>query len=112
MYNMIPKHKRLTTSLFKEVFLGGKSVFGPQISLVYIKQNENQHSRFSFSVSKKVAKTAVLRNRIRRRGYVALAPLLSTETVPVFGVLVVKKDISDLTIEQIRILLQDLLKRI
>ncbi len=109
---MIPKNNRLTTNLFKEVFLKGKSVFGPEISLVYIKNSSGVHSRFSFSVSKKVAKTAVLRNRIRRRSYVALSPLLDGITAPVLGVLVVKKDISTLTVEQTRTLLQNLLKRL
>jgi len=99
---MIPKNKRLTINLFKEVFLKGKSVFGPEISLVYIKQAEGVLPRFSFSVSKKVAKTAVLRNRIRRKAYSALSPLLKTFTAPIYGVFVVKKDIGALTIEEIR----------
>ena len=34
-------------------------------------------AKVAFSASKKVAKTAVLRNKLRRRGYSAVAPLLA-----------------------------------
>ena len=33
-------------------------------------------AKAAFSASKKVAKTAVVRNKLRRRGYSAIAPLL------------------------------------
>ena len=47
----------------------GKSVRGPKISLVYLGENKRKRSRFAVVVSKKVLKSAVGRNRIRRRIY-------------------------------------------
>ncbi len=41
------------------------------------KDKIGQKSRFSFSISKKVAKTAVLRNKLRRRGYSIVGRLLN-----------------------------------
>lgn len=49
----------------------GKTIRTPLISLVYAK-NERGFQRFAVVVSKKVLKSAVGRNRIRRRVYEAL----------------------------------------
>ena len=49
----------------------GKTIRTPKISLVHNKNSRN-HQRFAVVVSKKVLKTAVGRNRIRRRIYEAI----------------------------------------
>lgn len=49
----------------------GKTVRKPQMSLVFV-DNSKGFTRIAVVVSKKVAKTAVERNRIRRRVYEAL----------------------------------------
>lgn len=46
----------------------GKTIRKPQMSLVYVK-NTRGFTRVAVVVSKKVAKSAVQRNRIRRRVY-------------------------------------------
>jgi len=51
------------------VYKNGKSVRGSKISLVYLSENKRRQSRFAVVVSKKVLKSAVGRNRIRRRVY-------------------------------------------
>ncbi len=64
---MLSSKKRLSTTLFKEVILGG-STFHGTFSVVRVKSAQGS-SHFGVSVPKKVAKTAVLRNKIRRRMY-------------------------------------------
>lgn len=53
------------------VYQNGKTIRTPKISLVFV-DNTRGFTRFSVVVSKKVEKTAVGRNRIRRRVYEAL----------------------------------------
>jgi ribonuclease P protein component len=49
----------------------GKTIRTPKLSLVHAK-NARKHQRFAVVVSKKIEKTAVGRNRIRRRLYEAI----------------------------------------
>lgn len=52
----------------KRVYRDGSSVRSKQASLKYLK-NKKETNRVAVVVSKKVHKNAVVRNRIRRRGY-------------------------------------------
>ncbi len=70
-------------------------------------------SKFSFVVSKKVSKSAVQRNLLRRRGYSALRLILGKKklhTLPVLGVFFLKKDAEKLTFSafqnEVRLLLK------
>ena len=61
------KERRLArTSDFASVFRQGKRYHDPLISL-YALPNARQISRFGFSVSKRVSKAAVVRNKVKRR---------------------------------------------
>ncbi len=53
------------------VYQKGKTIRKPKMSLVFV-ENSRGFTRFAVVVSKKVAKSAVKRNRIRRRVYEAL----------------------------------------
>ena len=53
------------------VYRAGKTIRRPDLSLVYC-DNSRGHTRFAVVVSKKVLKSAVGRNRIRRRLYEAI----------------------------------------
>lgn len=64
---MIPSSKRLNTQLFKETIMKG-SIFHGSFFIIRC-QNTQGLSRFGVSVPKKVAKSAVDRNKIRRRVY-------------------------------------------
>lgn len=54
------------------VYKNGETVRGRLMTIKYTKNPRRKHSRFSVVVSKKVLKSAVGRNRIRRRIYEAL----------------------------------------
>jgi ribonuclease P protein component len=51
------------------IYRNGKVVRGPLCSLRYIKNTRRKDYRVSVVVNKKVSKSAVVRNRIRRRLY-------------------------------------------
>jgi ribonuclease P protein component len=51
------------------VYRNGKTVRGPLCSIRYTPNNRRENYRLSIVVSKKVNKSAVVRNRIRRRLY-------------------------------------------
>lgn len=54
------------------VYRNGKTVRGPLCALKYTKNSKRQDYRLAVVVSKKVHKSAVVRNRIRRRLYEAV----------------------------------------
>lgn len=56
----------------RHVYRTGKTVRGPLCALKYGENPRRQSYRLAVVVSKKVAKSAVLRNRIRRRIYEAV----------------------------------------
>lgn len=67
---MLPRTQRITTRLFTDIVQKGSAFHAPLFS-IRVKKAQNK-SRFGVSVPKKVTKTAVLRNKIRRRIYSSL----------------------------------------
>ena len=64
---MLSKSRRVDTSLFEELMKAGKGANSGSLSAKYLKK-DGQKSRFSFVISGKVEKTAVIRNLFKRRG--------------------------------------------
>lgn len=56
----------------RRVYRRGKTVRGPIMSMKYLPNRQLDHYRLAVVVSKKVHKSAVTRNRIRRRIYEAV----------------------------------------
>lgn len=66
---MLPKNRRIQKKLFSSTVLHGKR-FNSNHFMAYVTEiDKSKQSLFSFSVSKKVCKSAVDRNRLRRQGY-------------------------------------------
>lgn len=72
---MLPKKQRLSTKEFQAVFSSGQSFHG---KFFMMKCLPSKVARFSFVISKKIKKTAVERNKFRRRGYATIAPFVKT----------------------------------
>lgn len=66
---MLPKSQKIPRSLFKNILNRKKCAFSTIFSLCFDKGKPSTPPRFSFVVSKKIAKQAVVRNKLRRRGY-------------------------------------------
>ncbi len=75
---MLPKSRRISKEEFSSILKSGKRYTSAHF-VMYVAQNKanlTKPSQFSFSISKKVASSAVERNKLRRRGYSALRKLL------------------------------------
>ncbi len=59
------------------VYANGKAVRTQLFTIKYVRNTHRTHPRFSIVVSKKVLKSAVGRNRIRRRLYEYVRPLIA-----------------------------------
>ena len=69
---MLPKKRRISRKEFPDIISKGKRYNSAHLLLHVIQLNSNGAnlpSKFSFSISKKVSKKAVQRNKNRRRGY-------------------------------------------
>jgi len=64
---MLPRSKRVTTELFKKITERGFSVHTPVFSMRFLSETTLCPSRFSVVVPKKVLKSAVKRNNLKRR---------------------------------------------
>jgi len=73
---MLPKNKRITRGLFKEI-ISKKRYFNSEHFTLLSTQAEGGEARFAVSVAKKISKKAVIRNRTRRRVYSAIRNFIS-----------------------------------
>ena len=88
----------------------GKTIRTPKLSLVH-NNNERGYQRFAVVVSKKVLKSAVGRNRIRRRVYEAIRlelPDFSAKKDCIF--VIYSKDVKEMPFLELRELIRNLLK--
>lgn len=94
----------------KYTYRKGKTIRNPKISLVYA-PNIRGKQRFGVVVSKKVLKTAVGRNRIRRRIYEAIRLELPHFKVSQDSLFVVySREVKDLPFDELRNMVRSLLK--
>lgn len=70
---MLKKAKRIKKSLFSKAYQTGRVFSSPNMTIRVSPIIPNEDSKFSFVVSKAVAKSAVDRNLLRRRGYASLS---------------------------------------
>jgi ribonuclease P protein component len=68
---MLPKKQRLNAAQVRAILKDGTSLRGTAVSAKYLRAAS---AKVAIVVSKKVAKSAVARNRLRRMGYQALTP--------------------------------------
>jgi len=89
---MLPKYRRIPRRLFKPLLESRKYFNSEHFSLRVIPSKE---VRIAVSVSKKIYKKAVVRNKVRRRVYSAMRDLISSLRVGLY--LVVAKHGSEKT---------------
>jgi len=83
---MFPKNQRIPRKMFPLLSNGAK-VFKNNVFLLRFVSNKGEsNSRFCFSISKKVAKSAAVRNRLRRIGYRSLNKYLPNIKLNVLAV--------------------------
>lgn len=90
-------------------YKNGQTIRAPKISLVYAK-NSRSRQRFAVVVSKKVLKSAVGRNRIRRRIYEAIRTQLQEFKSPFDCIFIVyTSDIRSIPFDDLKIIVKSLL---
>ncbi|MFA6095791.1 MAG: ribonuclease P protein component [Candidatus Paceibacterota bacterium] len=102
---MLSKKQRLSRKE-AEALKNGRSVVRTLISMRFIPA---QGTRISVSVSKKVSPSAVVRNRIRRRTYATLSPLLASISQDASIMLFPKKEFYSMSVEEMKAALADIL---
>ena len=98
------RRKAITTILHK-----GNTYKTQYLSLVLYLSPENKQSSFSFVVSKKVEKSAVIRNTLKRRGRHIVRELHTIK--PFSAVFFMKKGISELSFSELKNNITQLLKK-
>lgn len=90
---MLAKKERLTTAEFNRSFSLGKRIHAPELQIIF-------HSSPMFQaaavVGKKVAKSAVRRNRLRRQLYGALETVFPAPRPPVTLIVIAKPPLAQL----------------
>lgn len=100
---MLAKKQRLPRLVFSEVFSRGKRINNPYTTLII---NPSQSFACSVVVSKKVAKKAHDRNRIRRRLYALVREQIATNSPALALIIVTKPAIAKLTKTEFKEVLQ------
>ncbi len=94
----------------RHTYQNGKTIRGSRISLVFAENSRNKQ-RFAVVVSKKVMKSAVGRNRIRRRVYEAIRLQRGKIIKPVDCIFIVyNKEVMMMEFKELQNLVADLLK--
>ena len=97
---MLPKSKRLNTSLFGNIIKKGQPFHGQFLIIKTVKTSTL--SRFAISVSKNVSKHAVTRNKIKRRIY-SIIKKLESRIFDGFNVIItVKKGIDKVSYKDLQ----------
>lgn len=73
---MLPKKRRIPRKLFSELLVNSRYVNSPNFSLRFKIGQSIKETRIGVTVSKKVSKSAVVRNTIRRRAYSSISNLV------------------------------------
>ena len=94
---MLPKKNRVIKKEVDLIFKQGRFITSPNLTFKYVK-NQNQGVKISFIAPKSVAKLAVKRNLLRRRGYSALGKHINQFPLGIIGVFIFKKYQDDISI--------------
>lgn len=92
---MIPSNRKVSKELFKILLKTGRFYQSESFSVRTFFYPKLSHSRFSVVVSKKVEKTSVRRNLLKRRLYAILAPFLLEVKAGTVCAFFVKKNFSE-----------------
>lgn len=82
LYKMLSKNCRVGRKVFPLVLKGGKRMSLPLFSVAIFDEKTAEPARFSVVVSKRIARTAVMRNKMKRRVYGAIQKELINKGCP------------------------------
>ncbi len=88
---MLPKKNRLTMKDIQRIFKDGKFLNSPNLTFKFIRNTASLQSRISFIAPKSVAKGAIKRNLLRRRGYAAFKKYINKTPAGLYGAFIFGK---------------------
>lgn len=97
---MLPKENRVKKALFAKVFRLGHTFSSPHLTLRVVAAPK-EGGKFSFVVSKTVAKGAVKRNLLRRRGYSIVREMKGFGTKETVNIFFLKKGAEKLSYREL-----------
>jgi len=114
LFNMLPKKNRCNKKLIDEIFKSGRFINSANLTFkfveicgnkgFFVRKKESSCSlqkplltQISFIAPKSVAKLAVKRNLLRRRGYVALEKYMGQFPVGLCGVFIFKRTVDSVS---------------
>lgn len=109
---MFPRRNRLSRDEIAEVTKSGRVVRTPLLSVRVLDNPTNGRGlyKFAFVISKKESKTAVSRNRAKRRVRAAMRRVLPQQSKPLYCIIFIKKEVLDASIDDIVLNLTKALK--
>src|SRR5687767_3278827 len=109
---MLPKGNRLPLRFTRSTHEAqAKTIHSPLFTISYSRSSENQPTRFAFIISKKISKSAVERNTLKRKLAASIYSLLPTIS-PGFDVIIyIKKTLLEKNSEAIKEQLKNTLAR-
>lgn len=107
---MLKKSRRIPRSSFLAVLRQGKSFHSTHFSLKIKRGIAGEEDSFSFVISKKIIRTAVKRNVVKRRGYHVLRDVFGSIKKPYKGIFFVKKGAGELSFNELKKEILSLLK--
>jgi ribonuclease P protein component len=107
---MALKRRRISKKLFDQVLRGGNVLHSPHFTFRFLKNEENCYT-IGVVASKKVARKAVGRNKLKRRGYEATYRLQDQIKSSFIGILFVKKGLDEIPFQDVVVELETVLKK-
>ena len=98
---MLSRKHRVKKSSFPLGANSGRSFFAGPLTLRLSRGDSKDEPVFAVVVSKKVAKTAVMRNRIRRRIYGLIDPFVSKMPMGARCVVYPKKEVAEISFDSL-----------
>ena len=95
---MLPKKNRVDRRAVEKIFKEGRFLNSPGLTFKFIIQNNSFKPKISFVAPKSVAKLAVKRNSLRRKGYAVLGKFIDQFPLGTLGVFIYKKAENDISI--------------
>ncbi len=95
---MLLKQNRVDKKTVEEIFKEGKFVNSPSLTFKFVLKKGNTLPKISFIAPKRVAKLAIKRNLLKRRGYSAFKKQIKDFPIGLFGVFIFKRHQDDASI--------------
>lgn len=90
---MLARKQKISSEEFKEYYKKGKKIFSQHFRITLVLGNTPENSKYAAVINKKTAKTAVLRNKNKRKIYKILRQIYPQFPQVKYGFIFIQKNI-------------------